>query len=449
MRRAVCLSLAAIAAALFAFFLVGLFSPVATAVPAFARKTGLACSACHEVWPRLNEFGELFRDRGYRLERDRDAPVQQDPSYWPIAMRTTVGYQWLRNNLVPTDSGTVDTQTGTFGFTGLDVFAVGTLGPKLSFLITYAPGLAQSGFQIEPSNLDSDLESAFIGFHDIFDTPYLNVRVGKHAADLPVDEHRAITLTQGYNVYHFHPAGSVVTWEPGENHNGLEVYGHSELSRFRYSLSLVNENGSAIFSNNVVSNPVVWGHIAEEHLLDDGLLAAVRVGVFGSAGWHPTQNFTSTDATTGDVAAVQGTGSHLKPYYRYGGEVHLKLLSIVNPITLTGVLWGGSESAELIAGGTQDARFLGGFVEGVWTINPRLSLIGRYEQIDNTQQGDPGAPQSAGNLKSWTAAIRHTFELTSRTEAALHLELSRVGVEAADGTTPETFTAAVLFDFVL
>src|SRR5207302_6500794 len=87
---------------------------LAAAVPAFARKTGLACSACHEVWPRLNEFGQLFRDRGYRLGRDRDTPVEQDGSYWPLAMRTTVGYQWLRQTLVPTDGGPVDTQTGTF-----------------------------------------------------------------------------------------------------------------------------------------------------------------------------------------------------------------------------------------------------------------------------------------------------------------------------------------------
>src|SRR5262249_47654987 len=74
----------------FVFLGIGLFAPMARAVPAFARKTGFACSSCHEVWPRLNDFGQLFRDRGYRLERDRDAPVEQDSSYWPIALRTTV-----------------------------------------------------------------------------------------------------------------------------------------------------------------------------------------------------------------------------------------------------------------------------------------------------------------------------------------------------------------------
>src|ERR1700694_4466752 len=114
MRRTLGLAVAGLSAGIFAFFAMGLFSPVAPAVPAFARKTGLACSACHEVWPRLNDFGQLFRDRGYRLKRDRDAPVEQDPTYWPIAMRTTAGYQWLRQALVQTDAGPVTTTTGSF-----------------------------------------------------------------------------------------------------------------------------------------------------------------------------------------------------------------------------------------------------------------------------------------------------------------------------------------------
>jgi hypothetical protein len=32
------------------------------AIPAFARKYSLPCSACHEAWPKLNNFGQVFRD---------------------------------------------------------------------------------------------------------------------------------------------------------------------------------------------------------------------------------------------------------------------------------------------------------------------------------------------------------------------------------------------------
>ena len=43
-------------------------------IPAFARKFGLPCSACHEAWPMLNNFGQTFKDNGYQLGNDRDAP---------------------------------------------------------------------------------------------------------------------------------------------------------------------------------------------------------------------------------------------------------------------------------------------------------------------------------------------------------------------------------------
>jgi len=39
--------------------------PTAYAVPSFARQTGMACSACHTVFPELNSFGREFKLNGY------------------------------------------------------------------------------------------------------------------------------------------------------------------------------------------------------------------------------------------------------------------------------------------------------------------------------------------------------------------------------------------------
>ena len=61
----------------------------ANALPAFARKYGLRCSACHESWPMLNYFGQKFKDNGYQLMNDRDAPIWQNPGYWPVTFRIT------------------------------------------------------------------------------------------------------------------------------------------------------------------------------------------------------------------------------------------------------------------------------------------------------------------------------------------------------------------------
>src|ERR1700733_6955537 len=65
----------------------------AHAVPAFARKYGMKCTACHEAWPVLNEFGRAFRDNGFRFNTGRDDEVLTDPAYWPIFSWNWTGYQ--------------------------------------------------------------------------------------------------------------------------------------------------------------------------------------------------------------------------------------------------------------------------------------------------------------------------------------------------------------------
>ena len=49
--------------------LVGLLAiaPAALAVPSFARQTGMACEACHTVYPELTHFGRVFKANGYIL----------------------------------------------------------------------------------------------------------------------------------------------------------------------------------------------------------------------------------------------------------------------------------------------------------------------------------------------------------------------------------------------
>src|ERR1700757_4855366 len=83
-------------------------SPDANALPAFARKYGLRCSACHESWPMLNYFGQKFKDNGYQLMNERDAPIWQNPSYWPVTFRITPF--WSRES---TNKITADTASGT------------------------------------------------------------------------------------------------------------------------------------------------------------------------------------------------------------------------------------------------------------------------------------------------------------------------------------------------
>src|SRR5204862_5536409 len=80
------------------------------AIPVFARKYGLPCSACHEAWPKLNVFGQTFKDNGYQLMNDRDSPIWQHPAYWPATFRITPN--WHRESI---SKAAVDVVNGVAG----------------------------------------------------------------------------------------------------------------------------------------------------------------------------------------------------------------------------------------------------------------------------------------------------------------------------------------------
>ena len=130
-----------LAAAFALVFLIFASSHSANAIPAFARKYGLRCSACHESWPMLNYFGQKFKDNGYQLMNDRDAPIWQNPGYWPVTFRMTPIWHRVSTNKVQVDGsggiGGNEAKVTTSGFdlSGLDFHTGGTLEKNFSFYL--------------------------------------------------------------------------------------------------------------------------------------------------------------------------------------------------------------------------------------------------------------------------------------------------------------------------
>src|ERR1700693_4472498 len=77
-------------------------------VPAFGRKYNLRCSDCHEAWPKLNNFGQTFKDNGYQLMTGRDAPIYQQASYFTISFRTMATWNRESSDRVAADVHTPD-----------------------------------------------------------------------------------------------------------------------------------------------------------------------------------------------------------------------------------------------------------------------------------------------------------------------------------------------------
>src|SRR4030088_2011357 len=105
----------AFAAAFALAFLILGASQSASALPAFARKYGLRCSACHESWPMLNYFGQKLKDNGYQLMNDRDAPIWQNPSYWPVTIRIVPIWHRVSTGKVAVDQGSGMTRISRSG----------------------------------------------------------------------------------------------------------------------------------------------------------------------------------------------------------------------------------------------------------------------------------------------------------------------------------------------
>jgi hypothetical protein len=51
-----------------ALLVAALAAPAAHAVPSFARQTGMACEACHTVFPELTHFGRMFKANAYTID---------------------------------------------------------------------------------------------------------------------------------------------------------------------------------------------------------------------------------------------------------------------------------------------------------------------------------------------------------------------------------------------
>jgi hypothetical protein len=123
----------------------------ALAVPSFARQTGMACEACHTVFPELTHFGRVFKANGYvlsNLKQVRDVSAKKEEllelsEFPPLSIMAQISYTQMRTG-VPDLAGAGApgvAQNGTAGFPQqLSLFYAGKIAPHFGGMIqlTYA-----------------------------------------------------------------------------------------------------------------------------------------------------------------------------------------------------------------------------------------------------------------------------------------------------------------------
>jgi hypothetical protein len=414
--------------ALLLTFFVMLRSESGYAFPAFARKYGLPCSACHEAWPKLNSFGQTFKDNGYQLMNDRDAPIWQNPSYWPVAMRITPHWHYESAdhqtvNSVPGDptSPPIEKTINTSGFdlTGIDILAGGTLAKNISFLLVPS---------IDPAEGTVGFESANIRLDNIHGSPWLNFKFGKFELDGPLSEKRMMSFSNvggAYQLYHFVPLGDVNDFTFGENQLGIEYMGHSLNDHTRLVLSMVSStNGTP----GLVGGRSYDGFVHVSQGFMAGKLGLQRVGAYFLSGFRPTYFL-----TTGDFAdPIPGTGQGNRSFYRAGVYGNL----YVGRFDVTGVYQRASDNVflsnaipanqpELLPAGAQGVMWNTGTIEAHFTYSPKLFILGRYEIARVSRQPVAGfAPSDFGDADVVTVGYRYYPFMHSRAGFAWHQEFA-------------------------
>ena len=350
----------------------------ARAFPAFARKYGLRCSACHVAWPVLNDFGWRFKDNGYQLMNDRDAPIWQNPSYWPVTFRITPNWHRESTNQVAVDPGQVTndvakiTQNG-FDNSGLDILSGGTLEKNISFLMV--PSADETGA--------FHFESVWVRLDNLFKTPWFNLRFGKFELDNFISEKRILGLSANggsYQNYHFVPPGDNNMWaQLGDNQLGVEWSGHSANDHTRISAALISSSDG---NPDLVNANTYSGYFSASQAFDLGGLGLQRVGGYFFVGQAPTYALTVGATSTTPGLPVPGSSLGDKSFHREGvfGDFYVNKLDVAVYYQHAGdsVFFGTSTAAngELPAG-AQGPTWNGYFIEPHYTWSPQLVFFGR------------------------------------------------------------------------
>jgi hypothetical protein len=416
----------------------------------------------------LNYFGQKFKDNGYQLMNDRDAPIWQNPGYWPVVFRITP--IWHR---VSTGKVEVDTYTGGALDGGQAIQRISSSGFDLSGLDFHTGGTLEKNisFYLLPSSDPTGafhFEQVFVRFDNIAHSPWLNFKLGRFELDNLLSEKRILTLTGNggiYQTYHFIPVGDGnIFGQIGDNQLGIEYLGHSVDDRTRVSASLVSSSDGNV--NLSTTANAYTGFFAASQAFDAGKLGVQRLGFYAMVGQASTYYLTS-----GGGVPIPGSGISNKSFSREGfvGQFYAGPhvgLTVVTQHGSDNVWFGqGYGNAEATDGnggttcvtpipngcppnnvpgttlpaGSQAPSWNGATFEGHYIYSPQLIFIGRYEAERMSQQANGGicggvaCASNFGNISTYTIGFRYNPFMTSRAGLAWHNEYNWLH---QDGTGP-------------
>ena len=129
----------------------------AQAVPSFARQTGMACAACHTVFPELNSFGRSFKLNGYTLTGITQVEAKESKSASGLSFDQipplSAMLQVTATNSKLDDTGAVKDPRTTISLPDqLSFFFAGEISPHMGSFIQMTMGNT-GGFAIDNTDI--------------------------------------------------------------------------------------------------------------------------------------------------------------------------------------------------------------------------------------------------------------------------------------------------------
>ena len=186
-----------------------IFASEVSALPLFARQTGMVCSACHfQHFPMLNGFGRAFKSAGYTMMGAQEKVEGEGlaiPNTLNMAVLATAGYE--KTNQAAGIGSKKTTGDGTFYVPGtggeLSLFFGGRVSENAGFLAEIGTGGAVAGTTITAAQSSAKLPILFEVAASQFKVPE-GTRVG--VIPFTTDDHGASygfeVLNTGANVVH-------------------------------------------------------------------------------------------------------------------------------------------------------------------------------------------------------------------------------------------------------
>ncbi len=381
------------------FLAVCLVPRQAEALPVFARKYRTACTTCHSLIPKLNQFGMAFRNNGYRIPVNDAKFIKEEevqlgaPAWKKMWPKNGVWPGSIASNVPIALRGVLDTNIRTSGAVKVNfdfpnefaVYTAGTLGESLSFLGEVE---FKGGGGPPPGGTERiELSLMQLNFNNLLGTPLLNMRVGRfEPVATPFSRFYRRTTSADFNVSEFQPVSGTARFR--DRQMGLELYGArtgpDNRGGVEWGIGVLN--GTGTLGDNNSQKDIEWtvsyklfgygvtGPIREEpeelRATDNFIDNSFKMGVFGYVGRQPV-------GTTED---------------RYN-RVGVKFDAFLHRLNLYGAYMRGRDTVIATSARTNSSAW---FLEADYMLTPWIMPLVRFEKTDVTALG--GTPQPSRRL---------------------------------------------------